>query len=459
MSARIAPGTGAIATLILLITAACGDDEGLPAATTGSTIPTPAATIHPAMSTTPTPLATPTPGAPAIPEVIDGVEVVPLPFGEEMELPEDTALIIKTGSYSFPEPPHGFFRVYRDASGELRTDELFTTKSMGLTTSQGSAATRPHIYSYALNSDASEIVISVCTRGTCTFQVWASPDAQTTLYRSLDGGITWEQFGVLDGSTHVAAITQDGVLLLSQSQGEPQPKLRLFPSGEPVQPPPGASSWPHSLPGGELAWSTEDGRLLRSDGSQILAVGQDAWVSDVVPDASGERLAAGWRESANQYRFGIFSRDGKPMSAYSLPDFVGVGGWLTDTLVVGNAVPPGLLPTPLPGGYETSIPPTIFDLQTGEAHALAGPFREAPLGGHNEVQAVLHGPFARVVNTGSCLNVRAEPAMTASTLTCAADGVLLRDTGETRNVDGIVWCHVVTPAGVEGWATSQFLER
>ena len=64
-----------------------------------------------------------------------------------------------------------------------------------------------------------------------------------------------------------------------------------------------------------------------------------------------------------------------------------------------------------------------------------------------------------MVNTGSCLNVRAEPAMTAAVLACAADGVLLRDTGETREVDGATWRRVVTPAGVDGWASSQFLER
>jgi hypothetical protein len=452
MSVRIALGTGAIAVLILLITVACDGDGAQP---------TPTATAGPA---TPTPLATPTPVATATPEVVGGVEVVPLQFGEEAELPEDVAIIIEAGCWQCEAPPTGLYRVYRDEAGELRTDELFTVEAMGLsprliTTAQGTKAEGPHIYSYAFNSDASEIVVSVCTRGNCTWQVWASPDAQTTLYRSLDGGVTWEQFGVLDGSTHVAAITQDGVLLLSQSQGEPQLKHRLFPSGEPVQPPPGASSWPHSLPGGELAWSTEDGRLLRSDGSQILAVDQDAWVIDIAPDATGDRLAAGWREPGNQYRFGIFSRDGTSISAYSLSDFIRVGGWLTDTLVVGNSIPPGILPTPLPGGYETSIPPTIFDLESGEAHALAGPFREAPLGGRNQVQAVLHGPFARVANTGGCLDVRAEPGAAAAVLTCAADGVLLRDTGDTREAEGASWRRVVTPAGVEGWANEEYLER
>jgi hypothetical protein len=136
-----------------------------------------------------------------------------------------------------------------------------------------------------------------------------------------------------------------------------------------------------------------------------------------------------------------------------------VGGWLSDTLVAGNAtVPQGLLPTPEPGRYVMNFVPVIIDLETGQTHPLAGPFHELPLSGRNYVRAVLHGPFARVVNTGSCLNVRAEPAMAAPVLACAADGALLQDTGETREADGATWRRVVMPAGVEGWASSQYLE-
>jgi len=133
--------------------------------------------------------------------------------------------------------------------------------------------------------------------------------------------------------------------------------------------------------------------------------------------------------------------------------------------VAGNVgVPSGLLPTPEPGHYAMNFVPAIFDLEAGEAHPLAGPFQELPLSGRNYIRAIVHGPFARVVDTGACLNVRAEPAMAepamaASVLACAADSVLLRDTGETREVEGTAWRRVVTPAGVEGWASSQYLER
>jgi len=44
-------------------------------------------------------------------------------------------------------------------------------------------------------------------------------------------------------------------------------------------------------------------------------------------------------------------------------------------------------------------------------------------------------------------------------VTCAADGVLLRDGGETHQAGGDTWLKVVTPAGGEGWASIAYLER
>lgn len=75
------------------------------------------------------------------------------------------------------------------------------------------------------------------------------------------------------------------------------------------------------------------------------------------------------------------------------------------------------------------------------------------------VAGVQRGPFARVVNTGSCLNIRDAPSLDSNVLTCATDGVLLRDQGETAETDGVTWARVVTPVGVEGWAATVYLER
>jgi len=68
--------------------------------------------------------------------------------------------------------------------------------------------------------------------------------------------------------------------------------------------------------------------------------------------------------------------------------------------------------------------------------------------------------FVRVVNTeGTCLNIRAEPGSAGQVLACEADGVMLRDLGLTAEAEGVMWLRVLTPAGIEGWASTQYLER
>jgi hypothetical protein len=68
--------------------------------------------------------------------------------------------------------------------------------------------------------------------------------------------------------------------------------------------------------------------------------------------------------------------------------------------------------------------------------------------------------FARVVNTeGTCLNIRAEPGPAGQVLACEAEGVMLEDLLEGVYLGGITWERVRTPAGIEGWASEQYLER
>jgi len=398
---------------MLLIIAACGNDE---------TQPAPTASVGPA---TRTPLASPTPTASITPEVIDGVEVLPLRFGEEVELPADIALIIETGCFSCDGPTTGLFRVYRNALGQVRTDALFAVEALGLPPrgvgqdKEIKQPLEPYIHSYALNSDASEIVVSVCTRGECAGIDPASPDAQTTLYRSLDGGVTWSQLADLDGGAGVIAIANDGVVVSgAYSEEEAAPRLTLFPSGGPVQPPPEASeAWPLSLPSGELIWPT-GGRLLRSDGSEFLDLGEDVtavniWRKNIQLDPSGERLAIVWwtqgpRQTVQDY-LGVGTTDGRLSHVFSVPGYAGVGGWVDSNLLLGNA---SFSPEELgaPDSNFFGYLPALYDLGAGQLHPVMQPFLDPPFGGQrNHIQAVLHGPFARVVNTGACLNVRQEP--------------------------------------------------
>jgi len=113
-------------------------------------------------------------------------------------------------------------------------------------------------------------------------------------------------------------------------------------------------------------------------------------------------------------------------------------------------------------GFIAAPRPALLDLSTGEYRLMPNPFGEYEVPflpyGHAIVTAVQLGPFARVVDTGSCLRVRAEPSLTGAVIDCMADGVLLRDGEETRDSGGATWLRVTTPAGIQGWASTAFLE-
>ncbi len=68
-------------------------------------------------------------------------------------------------------------------------------------------------------------------------------------------------------------------------------------------------------------------------------------------------------------------------------------------------------------------------------------------------------PQARVVNTGGVgVNVRLKPSTSAQIAGIAAEGDLVELLGETSQDETFTWEHIRTPAGVEGWVVTVFLE-
>ena len=404
------------------------------------------------------------------PNFLHDTEVSPLGMGPEVELPPGVSLIIETGCTQCDGPTTGIVRVYRDPSGAIRTDTLASVEKLQLPprivqTAKGTEEHTPEIAGFAIDPDGSELTVAFCTRGICPGG--SSTDAETTLFHSKDGGITWTELGKLGAgqSMRRVLLANGAVIVASWLDGEE--KNYMLPGGQEVKPPPGytASSifGVKALANGELLWQTGDGRLLRSDGTTFFDPTGQAVVGELLSDPLGTGFVfAGISSSPTSNYIVHLGSDGRVLDAYSSPHFLLLGAWPQENMLFGNtSVYMGELGGPLPSPFFANYLPTLIDLHTNTIHPIREPFIDSPLAnGRNTVLAVQRGPFALVVNTdNTCLNVRAEPLPSAGILDCAAEGVLLRDLGQAVDFAGSTWLHVATPAGAEGWANTAYLER
>ena len=114
---------------------------------------------------------------------------------------------------------------------------------------------------------------SFCIKGGCTFSNGLGgsfdPSSEGVAYRSLDGGITWQEIGRGGPVFGVNGVLADGrVLLASGVQDDGKWHYSLLPDHTPVEPPAGGVE-PVTV-SNETLWKTNDGRLLLSDGTPIF---------------------------------------------------------------------------------------------------------------------------------------------------------------------------------------------
>lgn len=284
------------------------------------------------------------------PSTLGGAPVVSLAVGPEIEVPNDVALIIETGCTECDGPTDGLIRVYRDASGQVKTDQLFETP-----------ADPPHAFtsSFALSADASTIIVGVCPQADCPFLGPGQPDARTVLYRSTDGGVTWGQLDTPRGVYNVRAVIGENAILQGplDEQGFVAHTFQAFPGGAPV-----ASPEPQSdllmLGGGEMVWLTADGRLLGVNGGPLVSLpegykaagpaGGRFWLDP----AEGQFPAVVYDDNTG-YHLGLFAGGGEPMRFYPLEGYASIGGWLDAERAIGNAtVSSSSLTSEVPGPFQ-----------------------------------------------------------------------------------------------------------
>jgi hypothetical protein len=342
---------------------------------------------------------------------------------------------------------------------------------------EGVAEEAPYILNLVAAEDGSDIVVAICTGGYCGGLGWATADAETTLFQSTDGGARWRRWATLSGGYSPVTMWARCCVMLADNAdpaGRMGPAFMLFPGQEPVELPQGGPAWPAFPFNGKMIWMTEDGTLVDSVGNVFITAADDVRAIRPYPngayDPGSRRLAVDLSVDDpsgddSDYYLGMFDEFGNLQGVFSLgglETFVLSDLWVGEDLLLANVeFHPKLLPEVDPGHYGTI--PSILDLKRRLILPIPHPFidKAFPLPNpRNKIVATMRGPFARVVTSGSCLNVRVKPDQASLSLTCAADRVLLRDTGElVEGYGGDSWLRVVTPGGVAGWAAARFLEH
>lgn len=401
---------------------------------------------------------------------------IPLVLTSGIGLPADIALIYETGCWQCDGPTTGLSRVYRAADGNYISQVLFTPATVGQQPIHTSTPEKPNqefapqIAGFAIAPDASDIVV-----GTSYGVNLGGTTEITYLWRSLDGGITWTDFGTLPAGDFISGeLVGDQVIVghydPNQATVAPSstpfyapPNYRLFPGGDAIENPDGASAlWRVTVLGdGSIGWLTDDGRLLNADGDELHHVasgGQIAFAPHLHEPAFGTAVA--WQlpngNPANYIDF-IDNKDDTPQT-YRVKEPFFASTWINATTILGNVQLP--YPSPLPTGpTPLNLYPAIFDLKSNSIQPITEPFSGTGFAfSRNLVTAAQTGALALVRDTGSCLNVRSEAGSSADVVNCAADGVLLTNLGVRAGAEGqLTWLKVRTPAGEEGWASTDFL--
>jgi hypothetical protein len=449
---------------VALLLTACSDQVPPPAT------PTPT----PTNISTATQTASPAPDS--IPEVLKETDVTSLTQGDPIDPWPSYAFIMETGCWQCDGGSTGFIRVYGRADGTAVIDELLHYERTGYTrteTKDGQTVeTDPYITGFAFEPDASDMWISLCVRNACGggLASW-SADSESLILRSRDGGVTWTEAGRLGGGGFVITTAGPDQIIVGflQTDGWP-PAFAYFPGLEPLTPPV-EGDWPVGyLKGGPL-WRKPAGNALEYGGRLVADFGDNAGIAGVsvakAPSDGGDFIV-GWnwpRSTGEQAYFAsLVYAEGFITQSYEYPRFFLPGVYLPKGLIAGNAeVDQALLPGSVPEGHFTYLP-AVIDLDQRVVRPLFSVLSHPDFPkGRNQIVAAQPGDFARVVNTGSCLNVRSEPGESAPVLECVHDGVLLRDIEKASRLVSYTpvagWVEVQTASGSHGWASTEYLER
>lgn len=399
--------------------------------------------------------------------------------GEPIEFPDDLAMIVETGCWGCDGGAGGFVRVYKRPDGSFGQDVLFRTEQLGLP--EDGDNWQPYILGFAMRQDASEMAMVVCETAYCGGLGSGETNSVARVYRSLDGGVTWVEWMEWPLNHYAVGLVDGGILAAHQVNVQPEqpdppatPRPYVDPVYEYVRLPGGetvTAPTPGGVPlvsdTGRIWWAGLQGKLSDEEGVRVLAIEEPgARISAVYGDAK-PGLDVVWRTDDQSGDYYISHYEGSTListgkTSYSLLAHVGPLDGKSSTLYGNVDAFSTNVPLPSDGWY--GLIPVQIDTVTGIARPIPWPFVLPDFvlpNARNRVAAVQQGPFARVVGTGSCLNVREEPSAGARVVECVADGVLLLNVDATSNLLGVPtpgWLQVMTPGKAFGFVSTDYIE-
>ena len=266
------------------------------------------------------------------------------------------SLYMEQGCASCDGPPTALERAYRDNTGVLRREPLFTTPVGSKYMTSAAVAADGTLYATACFGGCYEVGSGIDGMG------------HSVLYVSKDEGRTWNAQPPTAQARKVWDIgaLPNGSILLWGHRTQDGAAFELFPSGESLAPPI-ANTFPviTADPNEPIVWQPQrgGGAIYRPDGAQVAipAVGAS---ENYVPYVSGAQPAGGltltWGEAAggeSRQHLGIIQAGAMvtELAASKAVPAVQIGAWLDDHRALGNV------------NYST---PALFDFPSGEVRLI-----------------------------------------------------------------------------------------
>lgn len=321
-------------------------------------------------------------------EVVMGIDVVRVSIGQPARPAPGATYFVEKGCWQCDGQPTAYERVVVDPNGGVTNEEIFRASS-------------GYIIGGRFDPAGKEHYISVCSQGHCGGVAEMSPDAKSTVYRSTDGGTTWQPVKTFDGSAVIGAFTARGPMVFVREENSLPARVELLTTGEPLAPPV-AGYQPYAYQGTGFAWASPDYQtLLLPDGSPLISgdLGGHRYADSgfqfisMLPAGDGA-LVSWWHgdSPASLVSYAGIVRNGRMERVFELGQMVLVGAWLNPELAVGNMaveVPSG---SAVPGGMVSQ--PVVFNTATGDVTPLElyGPLFTQRYAGRNQVVGVQVAP-------------------------------------------------------------------